>query len=187
MSVRLIAILACLVSAACSAITPAAGHRAAAARRVRHHSTTMWLRPICILGVRRARAHRATIRSTPPGPAPPSTILAGELSSNPRWTMMSPLTKQEMLQARVDVRQVLGIAPNAPSQIVVERAAAVCCRLAGRRSAGSHAGACGAGLHSAAAADGAGAEQPALHPDSPTSPSLDAANQMLPGGGNGRF
>ena len=39
--------------------------------------------------------------------------LAGELSSNPRWVMVSPLTKQEMLQARVDVRQVLGIAPDA--------------------------------------------------------------------------
>ena len=33
--------------------------------------------------------------------------------------MLSPLTKQEMLQARVDVRRVLGIAPNAPSQVIV--------------------------------------------------------------------
>jgi hypothetical protein len=46
--------------------------------------------------------------------------LAGELSSNPRWIMVSPLTKQEMLQARTDVRRVLGIAPDAPSQFVVE-------------------------------------------------------------------
>jgi len=45
--------------------------------------------------------------------------LAGELSSNPRWIGMSPLTKLEMLQARQDVRQVLGIAPNASSQLVV--------------------------------------------------------------------
>jgi hypothetical protein len=45
--------------------------------------------------------------------------LAGELSSNPRWVTLSPLTKQEMLQARVDVRQVLGVVPNAPSQFVV--------------------------------------------------------------------
>jgi hypothetical protein len=29
------------------------------------------------------------------------------------------LTKQEMLQARVDVRRVLGIRPDAPSQLVV--------------------------------------------------------------------
>jgi hypothetical protein len=46
--------------------------------------------------------------------------LAGELSSNPRWIMVSPLTRQEMLRARADVRQVLGIAPDAPSQFVVE-------------------------------------------------------------------
>ena len=45
--------------------------------------------------------------------------LAGELASNPRWLMISPLTKQEMVQARIDVRQVLGIVPNAPSQVVV--------------------------------------------------------------------
>jgi hypothetical protein len=45
-------------------------------------------------------------------------FLAGELSSNPRWVTLSPLTKQEMLQARVDVRRVLGIAPNARSQVI---------------------------------------------------------------------
>jgi hypothetical protein len=47
--------------------------------------------------------------------------LAGELSRNPRWDFMSPLTKQEMLQARVSVRQALGISPAAPSQEVVNR------------------------------------------------------------------
>ena len=46
-------------------------------------------------------------------------FLAGELASNPRWLMVSPLTKQEMMRARIDVRQVLGIVPNAPSQVVV--------------------------------------------------------------------
>jgi hypothetical protein len=45
--------------------------------------------------------------------------LAGELSSNPRGVTVSPLTKQKMLEARADVRQVLGVAPNAPSQVVV--------------------------------------------------------------------
>jgi hypothetical protein len=45
--------------------------------------------------------------------------LAGELSSNPRWLSVSPLTKQQMLQARIDVRRVLGIDPGVPSQIVV--------------------------------------------------------------------
>jgi hypothetical protein len=45
--------------------------------------------------------------------------LAGELSSNPRWVTLSPLTKMTMLQARADVRRVLGIRPDAPSQVVV--------------------------------------------------------------------
>jgi hypothetical protein len=45
--------------------------------------------------------------------------LAGELSSSPRWDFMSSLTKQQMLAARLEVRQALGIEPNAPSQAVV--------------------------------------------------------------------
>jgi len=46
--------------------------------------------------------------------------LAGELSSNPRWVSVSPLTKMEMLQARLDVRRALGIAADTRSQIVVD-------------------------------------------------------------------
>ena len=46
-------------------------------------------------------------------------FLAGELSSNPGWVTVSPLTKQQMLQARQDVRRALGIAPTTPSQVVV--------------------------------------------------------------------
>lgn len=45
--------------------------------------------------------------------------LAGELSTSPRWQNMSALTLQQMLQAREAVRQAVGIAPNAPSQAVV--------------------------------------------------------------------
>jgi hypothetical protein len=45
--------------------------------------------------------------------------LADELTISPRWVTISPFAKQEMLQARVDVRRVLGIAPDAPSQVVV--------------------------------------------------------------------
>jgi len=45
-------------------------------------------------------------------------FLAGELSSNPRWVMMSPFTKQDMLQARSELRQLLGIVANTPSQVV---------------------------------------------------------------------
>jgi hypothetical protein len=45
--------------------------------------------------------------------------LGGELGSNPRWLQVSPLTKQQMLRARVEVRQVLGIDPGLRSQTVV--------------------------------------------------------------------
>lgn len=47
--------------------------------------------------------------------------LAGELNTGPRWAFMSPITKQEMLAARVEVRQALGIEPTALSQQVVNR------------------------------------------------------------------
>ena len=47
-------------------------------------------------------------------------FLAGELVSNPRWVTVSPLTKQQMLQGRLDVRRALGIAPDARSQVVVD-------------------------------------------------------------------
>jgi len=47
--------------------------------------------------------------------------LAGALSTSPRWDFMSPITKQEMLRARAEVRQAVGIAPGAPSQEVVDR------------------------------------------------------------------
>ena len=45
--------------------------------------------------------------------------LGGQLSSSPRWAGLSPIVAGEMLQARQQVRGVLGIAPNAPSQVVV--------------------------------------------------------------------
>jgi hypothetical protein len=46
--------------------------------------------------------------------------LAGELSTNPRWLGVSALTKMQMLQARIAVRRVLGIVPDATSQGVVD-------------------------------------------------------------------
>jgi hypothetical protein len=45
--------------------------------------------------------------------------LAGELNTAPRWVAMSPITKMEMLQARGEFRQVLGIKPDVPAQVVV--------------------------------------------------------------------
>jgi hypothetical protein len=46
--------------------------------------------------------------------------LAGAVETAPRWAYIAPDTKQEMLDARVGVRQALGIAPDAPSQGVVD-------------------------------------------------------------------
>ncbi len=69
-----------------------------------------------------AFASPARIRNNPVDAARAAAavdFLAGELSSNPRWVGLSPITKQQMLQARVDVRRVLGIRPDAPSQLVV--------------------------------------------------------------------
>ena len=45
--------------------------------------------------------------------------MAGEINTSPRWQQISPTTQMEMLQARVILRQTLGIAPNAPSTLVV--------------------------------------------------------------------
>jgi hypothetical protein len=44
--------------------------------------------------------------------------LAEELVVNPRWLQVSPITKQQMLVARADTRYAVGIAPDAPSQLV---------------------------------------------------------------------
>lgn len=51
--------------------------------------------------------------------------LAGELTTSPRWADMGPLTKQQMLQARQQVRAVVGIRPDARSQAVVDSMVAV--------------------------------------------------------------
>ena len=60
--------------------------------------------------------------------------LADQLNVSPRWIMMSPFAKQEMRQARADVRRVLGIAPDAPSQDVVN----ALLRVAASLQAGNH-------------------------------------------------
>jgi hypothetical protein len=46
--------------------------------------------------------------------------LADELPVSPRWLQISPITKQHMLEARSDTRRVVGIAQNAPSQLVAD-------------------------------------------------------------------
>ena len=47
-------------------------------------------------------------------------FLAGDLYSNPHWTGFPAQTKQQMLQGRLEVRQVLAVAPGTPSQVVVD-------------------------------------------------------------------
>jgi hypothetical protein len=46
--------------------------------------------------------------------------MADELRVNPRWIGMSGTSKLGMVQARTDTRRVLGIAPDAPPQLVVD-------------------------------------------------------------------
>lgn len=48
-------------------------------------------------------------------------FLAGDLYANPRFQDISPIYKQQMLDARGEVRQALGVLPTAPSQLVVDR------------------------------------------------------------------
>lgn len=45
--------------------------------------------------------------------------LSGELQDNPRWDGMDAATRLDMVQARDDLRRILGIRPDAPPQLVV--------------------------------------------------------------------
>ena len=152
-----------------------------AVRRVRHHGQRCGGGEPGGLGVRGSRAH-ANNPVDAARAAAAIDYLAGELASNPRWIMISPLTKQEMVQARIDVRQALGIAPNAPSQVVVN----ALLQFASEWQAGNQAAAI-----QALAAPGftlppeqtlrALSNLPYIR--SANIASIDAANQMLPGGG----
>lgn len=46
--------------------------------------------------------------------------IAGQLYTSPRWAHISALTKMQLLDGRQEVRQALGVAPDAPSQAVVD-------------------------------------------------------------------
>ncbi len=58
--------------------------------------------------------------------------LAGALYSNPRWDYVSAVTKSQMVLGKAEVRQVLGIAPGASSQEVVDRLIAASNAMEGR-------------------------------------------------------
>ena len=46
--------------------------------------------------------------------------IAGQIYTSPRWSNVSALTKEQLLQGRVEVRAALGIPPGTPSQAVVD-------------------------------------------------------------------
>lgn len=46
--------------------------------------------------------------------------IAGQLYTAPRWANISALTKMQLLRGRVEVREALGVTPDAPSQAVVD-------------------------------------------------------------------
>ncbi len=46
--------------------------------------------------------------------------LAGEIYTSPRWSNISALTKEQLLQGRQELRAALGVAPGATSQQVVD-------------------------------------------------------------------
>ncbi len=47
--------------------------------------------------------------------------IAGQLYTSPRWSNISALTKEQLLQGRQEVRQALGVVPGTTSQVVVDR------------------------------------------------------------------
>jgi hypothetical protein len=51
--------------------------------------------------------------------------LAGELKENPRWVGMDAAVKLHMVRARYALRQILGIRPDAPPQLVVNTLLAI--------------------------------------------------------------
>ncbi len=61
--------------------------------------------------------------------------VAGQLNTSPAWRSGSPIINAQMLRAREAVRQVLGVAPAATSQQVVDTMAAVSLELAGNNRA----------------------------------------------------
>ncbi|HQT68267.1 MAG: hypothetical protein B7Z78_01920 [Rhodospirillales bacterium 20-60-12] len=68
-------------------------------------------------------AHPASIQGQPAQAALAIASLdamAGQFSTVPRWSNMSSIAKLQMLQARHDVRALLGIRPGTQSQTVVD-------------------------------------------------------------------
>ena len=63
--------------------------------------------------------------------------IAGQLYTSPRWANISPLTKEQLLQGRQEVRTALGVAPGATSQQVVDSLTSAASALAAGDQAGA--------------------------------------------------
>jgi hypothetical protein len=63
--------------------------------------------------------------------------IAGELNTSPRWVNIAATTQLQLLQARAATRAAVGIAPNAPSQLVVDSLVAARNDLASGDQAGA--------------------------------------------------
>lgn len=63
--------------------------------------------------------------------------LAGAIYVSPRWAHVSALTKEELLQGRVELRAALGVAPTATSQQLVDSLTATGTALAAGDRAGA--------------------------------------------------
>ena len=63
--------------------------------------------------------------------------IAGQLYTSPRWANISPLTKEQLLQGREEVRQALAVRPGTPSQVVVDHMTAAGNALAAGNRAGA--------------------------------------------------
>ena len=50
--------------------------------------------------------------------------IAGQIYTSPRWSHVSALTKEQLLQGRAEVREALGVVPGTSSQAVVDHLAA---------------------------------------------------------------
>lgn len=63
--------------------------------------------------------------------------LAGQINTSPRWNEIGALTKLKLLQARVDMRSAIGVAPDASSQQVVDSLTSAANALAAGDDAGA--------------------------------------------------
>ncbi len=65
--------------------------------------------------------------------------IAGQLNTSPRWANIEATTQMQLLQGRAQTRAAVGIAPNAPSQLVVNSLVAARNDLAsGNQAAAAH-------------------------------------------------